>query len=228
MRAPRLKMASHEPASCPHNAYVEQIRDYPGVILLGEELAPLRGRWHEAFGRMAPLHVEIGFGKGEFLIAMAKRHPDCNFFGWEITYKKVVQAAQKAQRHGLQHLCLTLAHAQFMSRIFAEGEVDAVHVNFPDPWQRARDRKNRLFQGAFLEQLHQVLKPGGMIYHKTDHHEYFNRTRQLFMADGRFVERFATEDLHQSERAEQNIPTNFERLFTRQGLPTYYVELQKK
>lgn len=203
------------------NPYLLKIRDMPEWIVEGQRLATLKGQWHTLFDRQAPLWLEIGSCKGEYLAELSKRHPEVNFLGLEIKYKRTWKLGRLAQRLGLSNVRFAEAEGQTIEGFIAPGELSRVIVNFPDPWEKKKEWKHRLFQTHFLDTLHGLLQPGGEVWFKTDHGGYYDWTLDLFQADRRYDVVFATRDLHHSERAAENIVTWFEALFTGQGLPTY-------
>ena len=103
-----------------------------------------KGRWQEVFGRQAPLHIEIGMGKGQFLTALAAEHPDINYIGIEKFSSVLVRAVQKQNELELPNLRLIRMDADSITDVFAPGEVDRIYLNFSDPWPKERHAKRRL------------------------------------------------------------------------------------
>jgi tRNA (guanine-N7-)-methyltransferase len=210
------------------NPYLLKIREMPEWLIEGERLVAMKGQWHTLFGRQAPLWLEIGSCKGEYVAELSQRRPDVNFLGLEIKYKRTWRLGKLAKRLGLTNVRFAEAEGQTLTSFLAPGEIERVIVNFPDPWEKKREWKHRLFQAHFLDTLHGLLAPGGEIWFKTDHEGYYDWTLDLFSADDRYAITFATRDLHHSEQAETNIVTWFEALFTSQGLPTYGLQAVKR
>lgn len=127
----------------------------------------------ELFGRQVPLEVELGLGKGRFLIEWAAGHPDGAFLGVERCQKYLLVAAARTARRGLTNVRLVRTTAEDMLfRCLADDSVAAVHVYFPDPWPKKRHFKRRLLSRSNLERIARVLIGGGVLRIKTDHEGY--------------------------------------------------------
>lgn len=138
---------------------------------LGQVRRPLDAR--ELFGAPLPLEVELGLGKGRFLIEQAASRPDTGFLGVERCPKYLTMAATRAARRGLGNIRLVRTTAEDMLfRCLGEGSVAAMHVYFPDPWPKKRHLKRRLLTRGNVERIAQVLAPGGLLRIKTDHADY--------------------------------------------------------
>jgi tRNA (guanine-N7-)-methyltransferase len=137
----------------------------------------------ELFGRAAPLEIEVGSGKGLFLAAASAAQPDRNFLGVEIAAKYARYAAARLARRELTNAMLVHGDAQ---RLFSELVPDeclaAVHVYFPDPWWKARHKKRRVMNEAFVREVERTLTPGGTLHFWTDVEEYFATTLELLAA----------------------------------------------
>jgi tRNA (guanine-N7-)-methyltransferase len=179
------------------------------------------------FGRAAPVELEIGSGKGAFLLQMAKAFPEKNFIGIEWASAYAHYAADRFRRHGHGHVRIVNAEALWWLRIhLAEASIDALHVYFPDPWPKSRHHKRRLIQNAFLQQALRVLKPAGPFYIVTDHAEYFDHIRRTFSEFGQFsVEPF----ISPLRAVEGNflVGTNFEKKYAAQKRPFYSLLARK-
>jgi len=135
------------------------------------------------FGNAHPVWIEIGFGRGEFLVQMAEKHPERNWLGLEIKDNRFSITAREAARRGLTNVRLILSKAQrFFEEAFREGSLDGVVINFPDPWPKDRHWQNRLMQPWFIERLSSVLRPGGRLSFGTDDAVYAEETFALLSA----------------------------------------------
>lgn len=149
------------------NPYVASHREMPQVVPASE--APgWRGRWAELFGRRAPLHLEVGSGNGFYLTGMAALHPERDWLGLEIRFKRVVLAARKLGAAGLRNARVVRYDAFVLADLFAPGELAGLHVNHPDPWARRSQARKRLVGPAFLAMVTPLLAPGAEVRLKTD------------------------------------------------------------
>lgn len=165
------------------NPYVRSHRDFGLPLLPASEAWPWRGRWAEHFGREAPLHVEIGSGNGFFLRDMALRHPEWNWIGLEIRYKRTVQTATKLVRAGVRYARIVRYHAAYLDDLFLPGSLSGLYVNHPDPWPRERHEKNRLISRWFLEDCARLLQPGAALRVKSDYRPNVDRVVDLLDHD---------------------------------------------
>jgi tRNA (guanine-N7-)-methyltransferase len=183
-----------------------------------------RGQWREEyFHRNAPLHLELGSGRGGFLLSLAQRETDTLFIGMERLAPVLVAAAQKAEGAGVENAVFLHEDVVRLPQLFAEGEVDCIYINFVDPWPKKRHAKRRLTHTNYLRLYKQVLRRGGSIFLKTDHEGLFEFSLNEF-ADNRFRLRGITLDLHRSPWAETNVMTEYEQRFHAQGKKIYRCE----
>lgn len=166
------------------------------------------------FGRACPLEVELGSGKGRFLIEWAALHPERCLLGVERAQKYVAMAAARAARRGLANLLLVRTTAEdALFRCLRPESAAAIHVYFPDPWPKKRHRKRRLFNPASVLRMAEVLAPGGVLRVKTDHLEYGGEIEQLLNACALLARAPV-------ESAFAGVPeTSFEAKYARQGRP---------
>ena len=164
------------------------------------------------FGRQAPLHVELGTGKGDFISQLAEREPDVNFIGIEAQQDVLYAAAKKVAERELRNVRLLVFDINGIERIFAPGEVDRFYINFCDPWPKKRHYKRRLTYAGFLEKYRRLLKRGGELHFKTDNHPLFLFSLGQFEEAGLTV-RDVSYDLHAENRPD-NIMTEYERKFS--------------
>lgn len=142
-------------------------------ILPGAIEGPLR--FAAVFGRTAPVEVEIGIGKGRFLLAEAQRRPDTDFLGLEWSLKHLRIARDRAQRLGVSNVRFHRADARHVfAELIPEGALQRVHVYCPDPWPKKRHHKRRLFQPEMARHLERVLAEGGYLNVSTDVKDYFD------------------------------------------------------
>ena len=180
-----------------------------GVIRIADPCKPLE------FDLSRPLEIEVGCGKGKFLTARAKAHPDCDFLGIERMLERVRLFDGKCRREriGNAHV-LRLEALYAFHYLLPEHHARAVYVFFPDPWPKRKHHSHRLFGPLFLNALWKRLEIGGRIEFATDHREYFETVGECFGADARF------EPVEPMPRPRE-VWTEFETMFREQGLPIH-------
>lgn len=167
--------------------------------------------WQAVFGNGQPVEIEIGIGKGRFIIASATAQPGTNFVGVEWAAKYLRLALSRAQKRRLPNLRLVHADArEFVEFFVPSASVQALHLYFPDPWPKKRHHKRRLFEPSFLGEVARVLIPGGRLWLATDHQEYFEVMQEVLAGDARFQDAEATWG---------GVKTNYEEKYLRVGKP---------
>lgn len=185
---------------------------YPKDRPAGEEE---RGRWREIFGREAPLFVELGTGKGDFISQMAERFSEVNFIGIEKQQDVLIAAAKKVREMALGNVRLLVFDIAQLERIFAPAEVSRFFVNFCDPWPKARHAKRRLTHRSFLMCYKELLAPAGKLVLKTDNRALFDFSLEEFREMGLLLDDICY-DLHAEARPD-NVMTEYERKFSGKG-----------
>jgi tRNA (guanine-N7-)-methyltransferase len=204
-----------------------ELKEYTDVALVPEDLGD-RIDFGRIFGRSGPVHIEIGSGKGAFLVAQAKAQPEANFLGIEWARKFYRHAVDRIGRWGLRNVRILRADAAtFVRDLVPEGSVDCFHIYFPDPWPKKRHHKRRFLQSSNLEILIRCLKPGGEIRIATDHAEYFDQIRSVTLAYADQLEEIEFER-PASAREGELTGTNYERKYVKQSRPTYTAAFRKR
>ena len=205
MRLRKVKNAKEK--LCENNNY---------FVLDGREY---KGKWNELFPNKNPLNIEIGCGKGQFMITLAKRNPDINYVAIEKYDSVLLRTLEKANEVELSNLKLTIMDAEHISEYFDKGEVSRIYLNFSDPWPKERHAKRRLTSPDFLSVYRQLLKKDGLIEFKTDNRGLFEYSLQS-VTENHYHLDYVSLDLHNSPEAEDNIMTEYERKFSVNG-PIY-------
>ena len=189
--------------------------------LVIKDVENLKGKWREFWGNDKEIHIEVGMGKGKFMMGMAKAHPDINYIGIEMYSSVLYRAVQKLELEPLENLRYILLDAKDIANVFEKGEVDRIYLNFSDPWPKDRHAKRRLPSRQFLARFDQILKEGGVIEFKTDNKDLFAfAEEEVEPAGWKILE--ITYDLHNDEKmVEGNIMTEYEEKFSSMGNPIY-------
>lgn len=194
--------------------------EHPDVVIFEDEKVK---DWKEIFGNENPIHVEVGTGKGQFVIGMAKANPDVNYIGIEHFDSVIVSALEKViEADKPSNLRLIRGNGANLEELFKEGELDRLFLNFSDPWPKTRHAKRRLTHGTFLKRYENVLKKDGEIHFKTDNRKLFEYSL-VSMAEYGMILKDVSLDLH-AEMPEDNIMTEYEEKFSAKGQPIYRLE----
>lgn len=182
--------------------------------------------WSEIFGNSNPVEVEIGPGKGSFLIDLAQATPTRNFFGVEFAARRAFRVARRIERDGPQNALVIRADFTCLVRTHIQPESVAVyHLYFPDPWWKTRHFRRRIFQADFATLLARTLIPGGTIFFVSDVEPYFEKiVQQLVAVSG--LNRF-TWQRDQVTSKGRLILTDFERKYRKEGRPIFCTGFRK-
>ena len=178
------------------------------------------GSWHDIFGNDHPIHIEIGMGKGRFLMELAAKNPDINYVGIEKYSSVLIRALEKMSEMEtpLDNIRFVRMDAEAITKVFGAGEVDRIYLNFSDPWPKDRHARRRLTSVKFLNRYVNFLAADGGLTFKTDNRPLFDFSlEQVELAGWEMVN--YTFDLHHSEYVEGNVMTEYEERFTAKGNP---------
>ena len=196
--------------------------------VIGEDdMAGHRGKWARAFEQgqsKRPLHIEIGMGKGQFLLELARRNPDINYIGIENYSSVLVHPVRKLEAlsqagEPLRNILLLRMNAEYLTDIFAPAEADRIYLNFSDPWPKERHAKRRLPGRVFLRRYEQVLAPGAHVEFKTDNRSLFDFALEETREAGWILDAFTYDLHHDPVMNEGNIMTEYEERFSAKGNP---------
>lgn len=186
-----------------------------------------KGKWRsEVFKNNNPLHIEIGCGKGKFLLEMAKNYPDVNFIGIEKFDSILIRTGKKLLDSNLPNVRILLYDAADLENVFCNQELNLIYLNFSDPWPKKKQNKRRLTAPSFLDIYKNILSDDGAIYQKTDNRFLFAYSLEKFNEMG-FSLSNITLDLHNDTLDFVNITTEFEEKWMKLG-PIYRLEARKK
>lgn len=180
-----------------------------------------KNKWRDLFGNAHPLHIEIGMGKGRFIMDMARLHPDINYVGIEKYSSVLIRGIQKLEAEELPNLYFIRMDAENITEVFGTGEVDKIYLNFSDPWPKDRHAKRRLPSREFLNRYHEILSKEGNLEFKTDNRALFEFALKELEPAGWQPDQ-VTYDLHNDEEMKKgNVMTEYEERFSSLGNPIY-------
>lgn len=182
------------------------------------------GSWNKVFGNDNEIHIEIGMGKGSFIIEMAKRYPNINFIGIEKYDSVIVRALEKIDY--LDNLRIVRMDASLIEYSF-KYEVSRVYLNFSDPWPKKRHALRRLTSPVFLKKYDSIFKDDSVIYQKTDNRELFEYSL-VSLSEYGYTLKEVSLDLYKLEDLSFNVPTEYEIKFNSKGQPIYRVVAVKQ
>lgn len=182
-----------------------------------------KGKWSNLFNNNNPIHIEIGCGKGQFMITLAKRNPNINYIAIEKYDSVLLRTLEKAMEIDIQNLKLCVMDAAKIIDYFDANEVNRIYLNFSDPWPKSHHAKRRLTSKNFLDQYKLILATDGEIFQKTDNRHLFEYSLESFVANGFLISNISL-DLHKDiEKYPDNITTEFEDKWSKLG-PIYRLE----
>ncbi len=187
-----------------------------------------KGRWNEVFDNDHPIHIEIGMGKGQFIMTLAKEHPEINYVGIEKYSSVLVRALEKQQEMELPNIKFIRMEAENIAEVFAPDEVARIYLNFSDPWPKDRHAKRRLTSVQFLQRYENILQKDGHLIFKTDNRDLFDFSLEQVEEAEHWILLNHTFDLHHSEYVEGNVMTEYEQRFVEKGNAICRMEIMQK
>lgn len=184
-----------------------------------------KGKWQEIFAEPHPIHIEIGMGKGRFIMEQSRLNPDINYIGIEKYSSVLVRVLEKMEEGEIGNLSFIRMDAEDIETVFSKDEVDRIYLNFSDPWPKDRHAKRRLTSQRFLEKYRHILKKEGSVIFKTDNRELFDFSLTEVKEAGWILAGY-TYDLHNSPYKEGNVMTEYEEKFSAKGSPICMMEIK--
>ncbi len=182
-------------------------------------------RFKEVFGNGNPVIAEFGIGRGEFLLEMARRRPEKNFFGVERVDSVLLQAMEKVEKE--TNIRYLLANVEDLEGVIPENSLSGLFLNFSDPWPKKKNRKRRLTHREYLELYDIWLQENSQVQLKTDSPILFTSSIEEISQSGHLLED-VTLNIEESPAYEDNIRTEYEERFTAQGHPIYALRFRSK
>lgn len=202
------------------------LREYPDIAIKPETFDG-KIAFEKVFGRCASVHIEVGSGRGTFLVHQAKLSPDVNFLGIEWASRYYRYSVDRIGRWGLKNVRMLRADAAaFISEFIPDNSVDCFHIYFPDPWPKKKHHKRRFICDKNLEQMLRCLKKNGTARIATDHADYFEQIEKVLSAKSDCLQRVAFLPTAGACLGEW-IGTNFERKYLKEKRPIYTTAVKK-
>ncbi len=183
-----------------------------------------KNKWNKVFDNNNPINIEIGMGKGDFIINMAINNPNINYIGIEKYTSVIARAIQKLEDLNINNLKLINIDAINIDNIFSK-EINSIYINFSDPWPKARHENRRLTSSIFLEKYDKIFKNKKVIYQKTDNEDLFIYSQDSLIKKG-YILKNVSLDLHNSN-IENSVMTEYEKKFLKENKKIYYLEAYK-
>ena len=181
-----------------------------------------KNKWSDVFGNKNPICIEIGMGRGDFIIDMAKTIPNMNFIGIEINESQMVNAVNNLQNKKIPNLKLICMDATYLDKVFGK-EINTIYLTFPEPWPKKIDDRKRLTHPVYLKLYDKIFKKKKHIILKTDNKGYFARSLE-YLSNYWYTFNRISMDLHHDEISIPNIMTNYEKQYYKEKRPIYYVD----
>ncbi len=210
-----------------YNPYMERLKEYPEYIMYDKEIMNnYKGKWNTYFKNDNPIYVEIGSGSGNFALGMCQKYPERNHMAIELRFKRLHSSARKSKNYKLNNILFIRRYGEQIGEFLGEEEIQGMYINFPDPWEGSE--KNRIIQKALFDNLDKVMKIGGKLFFKTDHDGYYADVIELSKTLENYKLVYNTPDLHNTEKAIDNVQTEFEQLFLNKfNKNINYIEIEK-
>ena len=181
-----------------------------------------KNKWHDLFQNHNPIYLELGTGRGDFLLNMARKYPNINFIGVEINSSQLVRATQILEASNLKNIYLINMDARNLTKVFGK-EIDTIYLTFSEPWPKKRDEKNRFTHESYLKIYDQIFKKNKHIILKTDNKGLFAYSLEG-LSKYWYIFDIVSLDLHNDERNIPNIMTDFEKQYFKERRPIYYLD----
>ena len=185
-----------------------------------------KDNWQNVFGNKNPICLELGMGRGSFIIEMAKKHKTINFIGLELDDNQIATALKNVSKENLSNLVMINANAEDLVSLFGK-EIDTIYLTFSEPWPKRQDEKKRFTHLNYLKIYDRVFKKDKHIILKTDNKILFASSLESLSAYW-YVFNKVSLDLHHDERGIENVMTDFEKQYFKEGRSIYYIDASFK
>ena len=185
-----------------------------------------KNKWHDLFNNHNKIYLELGTGRGDFIINMAKQYPNINFIAVELNSSQLATASLKLQKEKLSNLKLINDDARNITKIFGK-EIDTIYLTFSEPWPKKRYEKNRFTHESYLKLYDQIFKKDKHIILKTDNKGLFAYSLES-LSNYWYIFDIVSLDLHNDERNISNIMKKIEKQYYKEKRPIYYLDASFK
>ena len=185
-----------------------------------------KGKWKEVFGNNNPICIELGMGRGSFIIDMAKKHPNINYIGIELDRSQTATAINNIRGNELKNLRMICSDARNIIDFFGK-EIDTIYLTFSEPWPKKQDEKKRFTHESYLRLYDRVFKKNKHIILKTDNKILFSSALESLSSYWYIFDKVSL-DLHNDERNIENIMTDFEKQYFKEKRPIFYIDASFK
>ncbi len=207
----------------------EENRSNEHIIEDGKPIfTKVKGKWNEeVFKKDQAIVLEVGCGRGEYTVGLARRFPNKNFIGSDIKGSRLWAGAKLAKEENLSNAVFLRTKIELIETFFEKGEVDEIWITFPDPRPKDRDEKRRLTSPRFLAEYRKILKKGGLVHLKTDNRALFDWTLEMLSEQG-INPNIVTKDLYNSDFLKDchDIQTTYEKKYLAEGISINYLRFQ--
>lgn len=208
------------------NPYVLGHLDFPEVIPAAKA-TEYKGKWHEAFGREAPMHLELGAGNGFHIAGMALQNPDTNWLGLELRFKRVVLCARKLQTSNIKNAKILRYNWFYLTDLFEDASLDGLHLHHPDPWTKESQSHNRIIDVPFCQLIARLLKPGAHWRTKSDFLPHIEAIAQCVEGLPFQVLGICHDVKNEGAPWPDDVVTNYQRKSYEEGKPVHAIHLQR-
>ena len=184
------------------------------------------GNWSSVFGNNNPIMLELGMGRGSFIIGMAMKYPNLNFIGLELDKNQIAYALKQASNYKLNNLKMIHANANDLANIFKK-DINTIYLTFSEPWPKKQDERKRFTHESYLRIYDRVFRKDKHIILKTDNKILFSSALESLSKYWYTFNRVSM-DLHNDERKIDNVMTDFEKQYFKEHRQIYYVDASFK
>jgi tRNA (guanine-N7-)-methyltransferase len=191
---------------------------------------PHKGKWNAFFNNDNPITLELGCGKGEYAIALARKYPDRNFIGIDIKGARFWRGAKTAMEDGLDNVAFLRTQIELVDSAFAKAEIAAIWITFPDPQIKYKRTKHRMTNPVFLDKYRYILQPEGLVHLKTDSEYMHGYTLGLLQGLGEEIQ-YAHHDIYTNTEAPEEVvstQTFYEKQYLEIHKPITYIKFKLK